>query len=257
MYKSLTPEDYKKHFNLPEGYHISGFLSYGTWDEESAFHKLCEVLNLLEIKYTFKKLSNFLERVYEFNIHNKIYWISFLYGGAMLSEYIHLACIFDSQANIHIGSCGGLFKEMNSLDFLIPTYSYGNESTTRMYARDVTDNKHFPDKKLSDDLVSELGPVINIWRGGVVTCQAMLGETSEDIKVWSEDAYYGVEMETSTLFAISNHFKVPSAALLFVEDNLIKKQTVHSEGFLQQESLRDLAKNTIFKVGLSTLIKNS
>lgn len=256
MYKSFTAEEYRKHFDLPPNYSVAGLLSYGAWDEAKHFNKLHRALDGLKIKYTSKKLGGFLSHIYEIRVANKIYWLSLLYGGAMLSEYVHLACLFGSKKNIHIGSCGGLYPKMESLDFLITSYSYGNDSVTRLYARKIKNHKHFSDKNLSKILAKNIKTKNKIWLGPVITCQAMLGETLTDVISWSKNGYYGVEMETSTIFSVSNHFKVPSSALLYVSDNLIKGQTVHDKQHFKQKRLRDKIKNDICRSGLLSLIKS-
>ena len=83
----------------------------------------------------------------------------------------------------------------------------------------------------------------------------MLGETLDDIQDWSKNNFYGVEMETATVFSVSNHFNVPSTALLCIADNLIKGQTVVDESYVQQQDMRDGAKDEIYRVGLRTLIE--
>lgn len=145
-----------------------------------------------------------------------------MYGGAMLSEYIHLACLFGSKKNIHISSCGGLNPNLNSLDLIVPTYTHGNESTTRIYERESKDNKHYSTESISLELIENTPKTFKIDTGPIMGCQAMMGKTWEDVKSWSEAGYSGVEMETAVFFAVSNHFKVPCGALIYISDNLIR-----------------------------------
>lgn len=256
MYKSLTAEDYRKFLSLPADYAVHGLLSYGAWDENKHINKIQKLLNDLGIKYTAHKLDGFLSHALELKINNKNYWFVVMYGGALLSEYVHLACLFGSKKNIHIGSCGGLFPEMNCLDLIIPTWSYGNESTTRVYDREATDFKHYPDKNLSELLEKNLPDKHKyvIRKGPIITNQAMMGETFDDVKSWSKNGYFGVEMETATVFSVSKHFNVPSASLLYVSDNLIKGQTVGDKSHIQQKEVREVVKNDVYKSGLLTLI---
>lgn len=255
MYKSHTANQFKTMLNLPEDYSVAGLLSYGAWDEQKHFEKLHAILNELEIKHSSKQLTGFLSHIYEIEIDGKLYWFTLLYGGAMLSEYTHLACLFGSKKNIHIGSCGGLFPEMNSLDFLMPTWSFGNDSVTRIYSRDIQDNKHFADKKLSELLKEKIALSNKIWEGPIITCQAMMGESWEDVQSWSKEGYFGVEMETSTVFSVSNHYKVPCAGLMYVSDNLIKGQTVGDESHTQEKELRGLVKDEVYRAGIKILIE--
>ena len=200
-------------------------------------------------------MEGFLSRILELKIDDKNYWFIVMYGGALLSEYVHLASLFGSKKNIHIGSCGGLHPEMESLDLIIPTWSYGNESTTRVYDREATDFKHYSDEELSKGLEKNLPHARAIKKGPIISVQAMMGETWADVKSWSDNGYYGVEMETATVFSVSKNFNVPSAALLYVSDNLIKGQTVGDDSHIQQKEIREVVKNDVYKTGLVTLIR--
>lgn len=253
MYKSFTAEEYRKHFLLPLNYQVDGLISYGGWMEEKQRGEIESILKENNILYTSKTLDGFLSHVLEININNKIYWFVVMYGGTMLSEYVHLACLFGSKKNVHLGSCGGLGKEINSLDLIIPTYSYGNESITRIYAKEVKDFKHFPDENLSILLQKNLGSNFVIKRGPIITNQAMLGESMEDIISWSNDGYYGVEMEISTVFSVSKYFNVPSTALVYISDNLIKGQTVGDESHTNEKEKRIELRKNILKAGLITI----
>lgn len=100
-------------------------------------------------------------------------------------------------------------------DFIVPTSSYAQESSVRIYNRESPEQ--YPNDKLAKSLEARLqSKDTKVWRGGMVTCQAMIGETWDDVQSWSDEGYYGVEMEASTVFAVSNHFKVPSAACMYV-----------------------------------------
>ncbi|MDE1975362.1 MAG: hypothetical protein KGI49_02530 [Patescibacteria group bacterium] len=254
MYKSFTAQEFKKMLSLPEDYRIDGLLTYGAWDEPKHHAKLRKALDGLEIRYGSKVLGGFLQHALEIETGGKRYWFSVMYGGALLSEYLHLACLFGSKKNIHIGSCGGLYPEMESLDLLMPTWSYGNESTTRIYDRGSKDFKHYPDAGLSAELDDKLGGRYPLRKGPVVSIQAMMGETFDDVKFWSEQGYYGVEMETATVFSVSGYFGVPASALLYVSDNLIKGQTVHDASHVMQAGQRDIVKDEVYKVGASVLL---
>lgn len=254
MYKSFTAEEFRKQFLLPGDYAVQGLLSYGAWDEDKHIEKIKRTLDELGIEYSHRKMDGFLSRILELKINDKNYWFVVMYGGALLSEYIHLASLFGSKKNIHIGSCGGLHPEMESLDLIIPTWSYGNESTTRVYDREATDFKHYSDENLSKELEKNLPHKYTIKNGPIITVQAMMGETWDDVKSWSENGYYGVEMETATVFSVSKCFNVPSAALLYISDNLIKGQTAGDDSHIQQKEVREAVKNDVYKTGLLTLI---
>lgn len=143
---------------------------------------------------------------------------------------------------------------MNDLDFLIPTSSFGNESSTRLYDRKNLNNIHYPNKKLNELIKTKIVDE-KVWEGPVMTCAAMLGETEKDVGQWSKDGYYGVEMETSTVFAVSNYFKVPSASLIYVTDNLIKGQVIGDESYTNQKELRYQKAQKMFDFAVSSLLE--
>lgn len=254
MYKSFTDEEFRRYFSLSEDYKVEGLLSYGAWDEEKHRSKIKKIIEDENISCSSQIMDGFLSHVLELKIGIKNYWFIVMYGGALLSEYVHLASLFGSKRNIHIGSCGGLHPEMESLDLIIPTWSYGNESTTRVYDREAIDFKHYSDGELSKELEKNLPGARAIKKGPIISVQAMMGETWNDVKSWSEDGYYGVEMETATVFSVSKCFNVPSAALLYISDNLIKGQTAGDDSHIQQKEIREAVKNDVYKTGLLTLI---
>src|SRR3990172_7203836 len=254
MYRQLKSDDFRKAFNMPGNYNVSGFLCHGMWKREEEIENLKKTLIEMGVDYKINTLPGFLQRMIEIEINKKKYWFDFPYGGAMLSEYLHLACIFGSEKNILIGSCGGLSPQIEACDCIIPTWSYGDESTTRMYSPEIKDNHHIYNKDLAQSLRKRLNNRIKIWEGPTITCQAMLAETFENVKTWSKEGYLGVEMEASTLFSVSNHFKIPSAALLVVGDNLIKEETVLHENFHKLGDLRRSIRKEFLKIAFRELI---
>lgn len=229
-------------------------MSYGAWDRPKHDSNILRALKEIGVDFTIRKPEGFLEYITEINIRGKKYWFTTMYGSALLSEMVHMACLFGSKRNIHIGSCGGLNPDIGDMELIVPNYSYGNESTTRTYEPQAKDFKHFSDIELSNKLKNNLPKQYKVWEGPVITNQAMMGETWDDVKSWSEQGYFGVEMETSTLFSVSNHFKVSSAALVYVSDNLVKGQTVGDETHTQQKEAREKVKMDVYKTGVKTML---
>lgn len=238
MYRELTAADHRKNLNLPSNYNVAGFLSFGSWNEKEYLPLICSAFQDLGGSYAEATLPGFLGRIKEITVGSNRYWVTVAYGGAMLSEYLHLACLFGSRKNIHLGSCGGLKSGMEGMDLLVPSWSFGDDSITRSYAKAEQGNKHYPDKELSDRLLKESGAVAKAWSGPVMTTQAMLAETREELAGFSEQGFYGIEMETATVFSVSRHFSVPSAALLLVADNLSTNKTVYDDSFRGQQKER-------------------
>ena len=224
MYKELTKKDWYKLLKFPEDKKVDAIIVSGVAlanrDREIGFLEQA-LSNYKDVKKVEYIQDNFFSSIYEFEIGDKLIWFDVVYGGAYLSELLHVGCLFGSKKNFLVGTCGGLQKNLETGDLVIPTYTYGNESTTRIYQPDIKDHKHYADKELRKEFVKSISDY-KIHSGPIITCQGMLGETPEDIKKWSEEGYLGVEMESSTFFAVSNSFNVPSVAVMHISDNLVK-----------------------------------
>lgn len=226
MYKSFTANDYRNHWKLPADYRVHGFIIFGTFHPGPYDQLRAEIAKLgVEIEYKKVLDSPYFDPILEFTVDGKNYWFTIAYGGTMLSEWTHLACLFGSETNIIIGSCGGLFADADSPEIIVPTFAYADESATRMYEPNA-DNRHSSTEALNEQLIKRLSGNHKVWHGPTITCQAMMAETWEDIQKWSKEGYYGVEMEAATVFAVSNHFSRHSAALLVIGDNLVHEKTV-------------------------------
>ena len=257
MYKELSLSEFKEHMHLPKNYKVEAFISYGGWNDRDFRNNIKKALKDLKIKYTsqsMKKYYGFLSDILEVKIKNKIYWFTIAYGGVKLSEYTHLACILGSKMNIHTGSCGGLYPELNSLDILLPTWTYGQESSASMYDRSNKNFKYHADIKLSKKLEQKAKINNKTWNGPIISCHAMLGETLNDVNSWSKEGYHGVEMETATVFSISKHFNVPSASILYVSDNLIKGQISGDKSHENERARRKNVRQEIYEIAIREML---
>lgn len=232
-----TADEYKKQFDFPSSYKLTGTLCYGTFHEDRIIKVIADCVTELDVNAKLIKLDNpNMKYIRELKFGDKIFWFIGCYGGAWLSEYLHLACLFGSQKNILLGSCGGLAKGMSTGDYIIPTSSYSLESSAMTYDR--TSPLHNSDEALSNSIKSKLPENYKVWRGPTITCQASMGQTSSDVDQWAKEGYYGVEMEASTVFAVSNYFNVPSAACVYVSDNLIENHKNISGDVINQSDMR-------------------
>jgi purine-nucleoside phosphorylase len=254
MYRSFTADQYRAHLGFPADYTVDAMICYGTLYEERVFAQLAEVLESMKLPAELKPLPHsFLRFAREVAVGDKRIWVAIGYGGAWLSEYLHWACLFGSKTNILLGSCGGLKQSMKQGEFIIPDSSYGEESSVKMYNRES--NIQYPNKVLSQSMASKLEEEgVKVWRGPTITCQAMIGETLDDIKQWASEGYLGVEMEASTVFAVSNHFNVPCVASLYIGDNLIEEHSNMSEEYAAEADMRNQNQLKQIKMALSEII---
>jgi purine-nucleoside phosphorylase len=255
MYRQFTAAEYRKHLKLPINYRVDGFLIYGTF-RKFPYQQLEDSLKKQGYKYELSKIGDeYFDPVLTFKVMDKTYWFTIAYGGTMLSEYLHLASIFGSNKNILLGSCGGLKKGASTLDIIIPKWSHGDESSAKSY-QPSNGGKHLANAAMSDRLAAKLSQKYVVHRGSTVTHQAMAGETWEDVLNWSKQGYFGVEMEASTVFAVSNHFNVPSSAILRIGDNLIEKETVMDINYESSRDLHRQVSQDIFDVAVEELLSS-
>ena len=254
MYKSLVAEDIRRLLKVSDDYKIGGLLVCGTNPKAKEYIHLFEALKKLGVAYREENFeSGFFSDVKVLIIDEKRIWFDVVYGTAYLSELVHFASILGSKANILLGSCGALLDSLNNGDTIIPRASYGDESSTRMYQRENKQHLYESDPHLSSLLEKHLSHRSAINKGTLFTVQAMMAETAEDVNEWAKMGYAGVDMESATVFAVSNHFGVPSAALLRVADNLIKHELVTDSSYESLRAQRMVVHEENYEVALTVL----
>lgn len=256
MYKALDIDIYRRKLGLAEDYKVDGLLVCGVWDllaEREHLPFLIKTLEKMRVKASVERIKGEqLGHAYTFDVQGKHYWFVPVMGTAYMSKYAHLACLLGSEKNILIGVVGGLKKGIKPGDFIIPTYSTGNQNAF-MYDREAKDLKFYPNKELTQKIKHKLNDV-KVHEGSTVTCEVMFAETDEDVRQWSEQGYLGVEMEAATMFALSKHFKVPATAILTVADNLIEETTFFHAAYDETKEIRENARLVRYEAALTELL---
>lgn len=245
MYAHHSKEEWLKILNLPENYRVDAIIIDGHYAFNNRYPLFLKALKQVRINYVFEKfeddfLHSFVKSLVLKPGDLRI-WYSVFYGGAALSEIVHIASILGSRLNLLRGDVGALHPALERGDILIPSYSHGNESSTRLYARGVQDLRFYSTSNLHEVIVSLLRQegLQRIFIKPTTTCQAMLQESIADIQNWAKQGFWGVEMEASTLFAVSNYFNIPVIAVLLVVDNLVKNQLVTDKDYWEEKEYRD------------------
>jgi len=255
MYKHLEKADFQRMLSADADYKIDGLIVIGSHPKAREYPFLYEALKKIGLEYHEEKIeAPFFSEVKSLVINNKRIWFDIVYGASYLSELLHVASILGSQANILLGSCGALQENLGSGDTILPSMSYGNESTTRMYQRDNLDYHYPSDENLRSKIKSFIGQRDIVNEGKMMTVQAMLAESKEDVDNWSKGGYVAVDEESSTVFAVSNHFSVPSAALLYVADNLIRNELVSDVSYESLREKRMAIKAENYEVAIRTIL---
>jgi len=256
MYQSHSAHERKNHFNLPSDYKIDWMLGFWTYDKQKIFPIFESILQKLDIEYHVIEHDWFLSEIKAYYINNKIYWFWVFYWCTIINEITHLACMFWSSKNILAGYCWGLNKELNNCDIIVPTYSYSTETACSIYNRSWNPHQ-IPDALSSKNLLAAL-PTNHwnkVYHKPTTTCQAMLWETRDDVTQWNDEWYWWVEMESASLFAVSNHFNVPSSAMLIVGDNLIKEETILHKNYINEQERRTLIREQLIETAIIYLLQ--
>jgi purine-nucleoside phosphorylase len=256
MYKTLTAEDIRRFLKVPDSYKVDALLVVGTSPRSKEYPHLYEALEKIGIRYEEETIEDtFFSEIKCLIVNDKRIWFDVVYGTAYLSELLHVASMLGSKANILLGTCGALQIDMETGDTVVPSASFGDESSTRMYQRDKNVFLFPSNKDLSQYIKKYISERKTIHEGDLMTVQAMLAETKEDVDTWNSQGYVGVDMESATMFAVSNHFNIPSAALLYVADNLIKNELTTDDSFAVLKEQRVNIRKENYEIALKVLLK--
>ncbi len=152
-------------------------------------------------------------------------WYAPLLGAPMAAMVTHCAAVAGAQCIVQIGSYGGTRKGLNIGDLLLVTSAGRGEAASNWYIPEGQPAS--PDERLMAWLRAALTHRGLSWHEGpVFTTPAFMAEKWEDIVRWESEGYAGVEMEAAATFAVAQHFGVPSACLIYLEDNLIEKRHI-------------------------------
>ena len=252
MYKELAPSDIRAMLKVPDEYHVDALLTFGTHPKIRAYPFFEEALATLGISATYEPIQNaFFGEIKSIVTPYGRLWFDVIYGCAYASELIHIASLLGTKAIIHIGGLGALQSDIQPGDIVLPDRAYGNESVIRMYARAQTPSFFSAHGPLRTELDEAVGAPV---RGGsIISIQAMLAETPEDVAMWQKEEYAGVEMECASIFAVAEHFDVPAAAALYAADNLTNNILVTSAMYAESQPHQQVAKHRLYVAALKTL----
>lgn len=252
MYKEHSSSDIRAMFKVLEEYQVDALLTFGTHPKSKEYRFFEEALAALGISVTYEPIQNeFFGEIKSLVTPYGRLWFDVIYGCAYASELIHVASLLGTKAIIHVGGFGAVQSDIQPRDIVLPDRAYGNESTTRMYARTQTPPFFSAHRQLRTELAEAVGAPV---RGGsIVSIQAMLAETPEDVAMWQKKEYAGVEMECASMFAVAEHFGVPAAAALYAADNLTNNILVTDTAYAESKLHRQAVKHSLYVAALKTL----
>ena len=127
---------------------------------------------------------------------------------------------FGVQQIIYIGSCGAVSPEIKIGDIIIPSGSFIDEGTSRLYQSEEND---FAESTLAlTEAVKRTAERMHIYyhSGHIWTTDAAFRETPEKVRYYQSRHALAVEMELSALFTVGRLRGVEVAGILVVSDEL-------------------------------------
>ncbi len=145
--------------------------------------------------------------------------INFGMGSAMAATVMDLLSAVTPKAVLFLGKCGGLKKNTQIGDLILPIAAIRGEGTTNDYL--VPEVPALPSFRLQKAVsASIVQHQKDYWTGTVYTTNRRVWEHDEKFKEYLRNTRaMGIDMETATLFVVGFTNKIPKGALLLVSDN--------------------------------------
>lgn len=170
------------------------------------------------------------------------------YGAPRTVEVVHIFSAVGARLCVQIGTCGGLQPHLRTGDVILPAQVVAREGVAEAYgAIDVTSgSSEWLERARS--LLDGRGHTTHA--GPHVTSAALMTETAEMVRGWSELGCLGVDMETATTYAVSRHFGVPAVSMLVVWDDVIGGKRFLDPLTPAEAELLDRANTSVYEVAL-------
>ncbi|MES2386683.1 MAG: AMP nucleosidase [Bacteroidota bacterium] len=150
---------------------------------------------------------------------NNITIINFGMGSAMAATVMDLLSAIKPAAALFLGKCGGLKKNTQLGDFILPIAAIRGEGTSNDYL--PPEIPALPSFRLQRAVSSMIKKhEMDYWTGTVYTTNRRVWEHDEKFKEYlREIRAMGIDMETATIFVVGFANSIPHGALLLVSDN--------------------------------------
>ncbi len=151
--------------------------------------------------------------------HDDITIINFGMGSAMAATAMDLLSAIMPKAVLFLGKCGGLKKQNQLGDLILPIAAIRGEGASDDYMpQEIPALPSFRLQRSVSHAIKAKG--FDYWTGTVFTTNRRVWEHDEDFKNYlKEIRASAIDMETATLFTVGFANKIPRGALLLVSDN--------------------------------------
>lgn len=149
---------------------------------------------------------------------NQITIINFGIGSAMAATVMDLLSAVEPKAALFLGKCGGLKKNTQVGDLILPIAAIRGEGTGNDYM--PPEVPALPSFRLQRSVSSMIKKhERDYWTGTIYTTNRRVWEHDKNFKKYLKKIRaIGIDMETATLFIVGFINKIPHGALLLVSD---------------------------------------
>lgn len=168
--------------------------------------------------------------------------INFGMGSANAATVMDLLSAVKPEAVLFLGKCGGLKKNNQVGDYILPIAAIRGEGTSNdYYPPEVPSLPAFNLLRAASSNIRDFGK--DYWTGTVYTTNRRVWEHDEEFKDYLRKIRaMAVDMETATLFTCGFYNQIPTGALLLVSDQPMipegvktdKSDTLVTQNFVEQ-----------------------
>ena len=160
---------------------------------------------------------------------NNITIINFGMGSPMAATVMDLLSAIMPKAVLFLGKCGGLKKNIDIGDLILPIAAVRGEGTSDEYMpKEVPALPSFRLQRAVSSMIKK--QELDYWTGLIYTTNRRVWEHDESFKQYlTTIRAMAIDMETATIFTVGFTNKIPHGALLLVSDNPMTPDGVKTE----------------------------
>lgn len=205
------PSDiWRQALQMPEGSEPAALILEGTWWRETATKaRLSLLTDVEEIAFPDMFMG-------QFNGTRIAYCCA--YGAARAVEPAHIFAQMKTPLLIQIGTCGTLDVTASTGMVILPEECHARDGVSQYYGAGQTVNTSPAWVSRADALLKERE--IRVRRAKHLTWPSLFAQSDEMCAGWMSEGLLSVDMETSTVAAVADHFGAAAVSMLSVWDAL-------------------------------------
>ena len=177
---------------------------------------------------------------------------SCVYGAPRAVEPAHVFAQIGKPLLVQIGSCGALQPAVHTGDIVLPDAAAVGEGASQYYVPGIETSHADPAfLRAARQAFEDRGFPVHI--GSHLTTSALFAQPTGVVDAWRDAGYLAVDMETSAIFSIAQHFGLQAVSLLFAWDELLKGRSFLDVYTPDEQARQEAANLAIFDVALELL----